>query len=110
LCIGYFGCQYEEKKMPDINQLADRHIREHEARLKHIDELMEQVEVTGQSTHSAEVSAVLSDLKRERGLLANQLDELRQQSAEEWAEKGGPMVMWDIVAERLEKLVERIKI
>ena len=32
--------------MPDINQLAERHIREHEAHLKHIDELMGQVAST----------------------------------------------------------------
>lgn len=97
--------------MPDINQLAERHIREHEARLKHIDELMGQVDKAKQAvTDSSEVSAELADLKQERGVLANQLDELRKKSAEEWAEKGGPMVMWDIVADRLEKLLERVKL
>jgi len=96
--------------MPDINQLAERHIREHEARLKHIDELMGKVDSAGQeAAHPSEVSEELADLRQERGVLADQLDKLRQKSAEEWAEKGGPMVMWDIVAERLEKLVERVK-
>lgn len=96
--------------MPDINQLAESHIREHEARLKHIDELMEQVKKAEQATTgSPEVKAEFSDLKQERSALASHLDELRQKSAEEWAEKAGPMVMWDIVADRLEKLVERIK-
>ncbi|MCK4586056.1 MAG: hypothetical protein KAU29_01865 [Gammaproteobacteria bacterium] len=96
--------------MPDINQLAERHIREHEAHLKHIDELMEQASKAEQAAaDSSEVSAELADLKQERGKLANQLDELRQKSAEEWAQKGGPMIIWDIVAGRLEKLVERIK-
>ena len=97
--------------MPDINQLAERHIREHEAHLKHIDELMGQVDKTKQAvTDSSEVSAELADLKQERGVLANHLEELRKKSAEEWAEKGGPMVMWDIVADRLEKLLERVKL
>jgi len=96
--------------MPNINQLAELHIREHEARLKHIDELMDQADKAEQAaTHPPEVSAELAELKQERGVLANQLDELRQKSAEEWAEKGGPMVMWDIVADRLEKLLERVK-
>ncbi len=96
--------------MPDINQLAESHIKEHEARLKHIDELMEQADKAKHAAEdSSEVSAELEDLKGERVTLANHLDELREQSAEEWAEKGGPMVMWDIVADRLEKLVERIK-
>lgn len=94
--------------MPDINQLAERHIREHEARLKHIDELMGKADKAEQTADSSEVSAELADLKQERGVLADQLDELRQKSAEEWAEQGGPMVMWDIVADRLEKLVERV--
>ena len=96
--------------MHDINQLAESHIREHEARLKHIDELMEQAEKSKhEAEDSSEVSAELESLKQERSSLAYQLDELRKHSAEEWAEKGGPMVMWDIVADRLEKLVERIK-
>jgi DNA repair exonuclease SbcCD ATPase subunit len=95
-----------ERAVPDINQLAESHIKEHEARLKHIDELMEQAD---KAKHEAEDSAELESLKGERVTLANHLDELREQSAEEWAEKGGPMVMWDIVADRLEKLVERIK-
>lgn len=96
--------------MPNINQLAESHIREHEARLKHIDELMEQVDKAKQTAaDSSEVSEELAKLKQERGALASQLEELRKTSAEEWAEKGGPMVMWDIVADRLEKLVERAK-
>ena len=94
--------------MPDINQLAERHILEHEARLKHIDELMGKVDQAEQKTGSPEVSAELADLKQERNVLANHLDELRKKSAEEWAEQGGPMVIWDIVADRLEKLVERV--
>ena len=96
--------------MPNINQLAESHIKEHEARLKHIDELMEQADKAKQAAaDSSKVSEELESLKQERASLAYQLDELRQQSAEEWAEKGGPMVMWDIVADRLEKLLERIK-
>lgn len=96
--------------MSDINQLAEQHIREHEARLKHIDELMEQADKAKQAEEdSSEVSAELADLKQERSELARHLDELRQHSEEDWAEKGGPMVMWDIVADRLERLVERIK-
>ena len=96
--------------MPDINQLAERHIREHEARLKHIDELMGQVDKVQQTaTDSSKVSAELDELKQERNVLANHLEELKKKSAEEWAGRGGPMVMWDIVAERLEKLVEHIK-
>jgi len=96
--------------MTDINHLAEQHIREYEARLKHINELMEQAD---NAKHAAEdssaVSAELENLKQEHSSLVEQLEEMKQHSEEEWAEKGGPMVMWDIVADRLEKLVERIK-
>ena len=92
--------------MTDINHLAERHIREHEAHLKHIDELMEQANT---AKHAEEDRAELENLKQERGSLEQQLEEMKLHSEEEWAEKGGPMVMWDIVADRLEKLVERIK-
>ena len=96
--------------MTNINQLAEHHIREHEARLKHIDELMEKVEQAKHAAEdSSEISVELSDLKQERGKLAEHLDGMRQKSAEEWAEKGGPMVIWDVIADRLERLVERIK-
>jgi hypothetical protein len=96
--------------MPDINQLAEQHILEHESRLKHIDELIEKVDEASQAlADSSAVSAELANLKKERALLVDQLDEIRQKSIEEWAKSGGPMVMWDIVANRLENLIERVK-
>ena len=96
--------------MTNTNQLVEQHIREHEARLKHIDELMEQVEQAGRTAaDSAEIFTEVEDLKQQRAQLANHLEELRRKSIEEWSEKGGPMVMWDIVANRLETLVERVK-
>jgi hypothetical protein len=96
--------------MPDINQLAEHHILEHEARLKHIDELFEKADKASQaSADSSEFSEELAKLKQERAMLVEQLDEIRKKSIEEWAKKGGPMVMWDIVANRLENLIERVK-
>jgi hypothetical protein len=96
--------------MPDIDQLAEQHIRERQARLKHIDELMAQIDQTRQATKSAEIRAEVESIKQERTILARQLDELEETPDEEWAKKGGPMVVWDVVANRLEKLVERIKL
>lgn len=95
--------------MATMNQLAEHHVREHEARLKHIDELFEEADKNRQEEESPKISEELEALKQERGMLVDQLDQLRNKSIEEWAAKGGPMVMWDIVANRLEKLVERIK-
>lgn len=96
--------------MPNIDQLAEQHIKEHEARLKHVDELFETVEKTNKNAaDSSEVSAEVEHLKKEREMLVGQLDELRKKSIEEWAHSGGPMVMWDIIANRLEDLIERVK-
>jgi hypothetical protein len=96
--------------MPDINQLAEHHILEHEARLKHIDELLEKAEEASQAlAEPSAISAELDTLKKERALLVDQLDEIRQKSIEEWAKRGGPMVMWDIVANRIENLIERVE-
>ncbi|MDT8385408.1 MAG: hypothetical protein RRB22_13450 [Gammaproteobacteria bacterium] len=95
--------------MPDINQLVERHILEHEARLKHIDELMDQVERAKQAADSPEAVEEFKDLQKERRRLIEAFDRQQTTPAESWAEKGGPMIMWDILAERLEKLVERLK-
>ena len=88
--------------MTNLEQLAERHIREYEARLKHIDELMERAE----NAAAAKQGIAPQELEQKRRKLA---DELQKHETEEWAEKGGPMVLWDILAKRLEDIVERIE-
>lgn len=89
--------------MTTREQMAESHVLEHEARLKHIDELMAKAE-------GAEgVAEELAELKTERAKLAESLEDMRKHSEEEWAKKAGPMVMWEIVAEKLENLVQRIE-
>jgi len=92
--------------MTNSEQLVDRHIREYEARLKHIDELMALAEnASDEETSRSE----LEEIRLDRAQLADQLHTLGEQSAIDWSEKGGPMVMWDVMAERLEHLVERME-
>jgi len=86
-------------------QLVESHVREYESRLKHIDELV--ARASKADLQKVEHQSELSDLKQERDKLAGHLDEIKALSAEEWAKEGGPMVIWDIVAERLEKLTGR---
>lgn len=93
--------------MTSENQLVEDHIREYEARLKHIDELFARASQVENQT--PEHQAELSDLKQERAKLTEQMAQIKQLSAEEWAKKGGPMVIWDLVAQRLEKLLERLE-
>jgi len=91
--------------MTTDEQLVERNILHYEARLKHVDELFEKA-------HKAvepEASEELAELKKERAKLADDLEKLKQKSLEEWAKEGGPMVIWDLLAERLEKLVERLE-
>lgn len=89
--------------MSNLEQLVDRHIKEYEARLKHVDEMMEQAEA------AAGLHEELHEIKQEREAVAEEMQKLRSTAAEDWSEKGGPMVMWDIVAQRLENLVEKVE-
>ena len=91
--------------MTTDEQLVERNILHYEARLKHVDELFEKAHKAA----APEASEELAELKKERGKLADDLEKLKQKSLEEWAKEGGPMVIWDLLAERVEKLVERLE-
>ena len=94
---------------PRIDEMIRQHILEHEARLKHIDELMKQAH---EKAHHPEAQAQLSELAGKREVLADQVAELKRRPRESWheseLEKAGPMGLWDIVAQQLEHLVERL--
>lgn len=100
--------------MTDINQLVEQHILQHESRLKHIDELLARAKkVAEQADEETKIRAELKDAKRDREELADRIQELKEASPEYWQkralEKAGPMGVWDAVAQRLERLVERIE-
>ena len=90
--------------MTTLDELVDRHVKEYNSRLKHIDELAEQAAILEEERHVAE----LAELKSERNILAGYLKELEQNPSEVSLEKSGPMAIWDVIAQRLEKLVEKI--
>lgn len=99
--------------MTDINKLVEQHILEYESRLKHVDEVLERAQrVTDQVREDRELDTGLSELKRDREELSGRIQELKKQPPEHWQKKGlekaGPMGVWDVVAQRLEELVERI--
>ena len=89
--------------MANIEQLAEQHIRQYESQLKHIDEVM------ARADRENTASADLKELADHRTELAEYIQELRDKAPYEWMEEGGPMVLWDLVAERIEQLVERIE-
>lgn len=89
--------------MNDINIRSD-HISRYQARLKHLDELLERARQKKAAEHEKE----LQELAAKREELAGQVSEMKDWKEEE-IEKAGPMAVWDSVAQQLEKLVERIE-
>jgi uncharacterized coiled-coil DUF342 family protein len=95
--------------MTNKEHLVEQHIREYEARIKHIDELMQSADAALSGTAAdSELSEELDSIKQARQQLHSHMEELQHEAEIAWSEKGGPMVMWDVVAERLEHLMERI--
>lgn len=102
------------KIMTTMNELAEQHMRQYDAHLKHLDELLERAHKgVAEGPEHEEIRTQLTDLQRERDRLATLYEELRLKSPENWQEeeieKGGPMGIWDAVAQQLEKLVERLE-
>jgi len=97
----------------NIEHLVEQNIIEHESRLKHVDELLDKADQGIESSGLTELDAQLAELRQERDQLASELDDYKKKSTEYAkqanAENLGPMIIWEKVAERLEKLVEHIK-
>lgn len=96
--------------MTVVDHLTEQHFREYEARLKHIDELFGRAD---NSKGSVGFETELDEVRAERLELLTHLNALKKKSQEEWQmegiEQSGPMIIWDAVAKKLEKLVERIE-
>ena len=93
--------------MPMPEQIAEQSIREYEARLKHIDEVLDKAETV--ASKDAEVSQGVAEIKQEREKINDYVEGLKQKSPQEFMDTAGPMVMWEILAEKLEHLLEKIK-
>ena len=81
--------------MSNFEHLAEQHIREHESRLKHIDELLGRARQG--VAEEPEAGAELEDLAKERERLASDLDDLRLRDVKDWEKeeiaKAGPSTM-----------------
>ena len=101
-------------EMTKMNQLIQQHILEHESRLKHMDELLERAQQGVAKTGGGDAAAEqLARAKAERDKLASRVEEYKVKSPDQWSEaefeKTGPMVVWDTIAQQLERLVERME-
>ncbi|MGD8886073.1 MAG: hypothetical protein PVF34_10645, partial [Gammaproteobacteria bacterium] len=95
--------------MANIDSLAEKHILAHESRLRHIDEALEKVQKETGENDTTDKGEAARELAGYRVDLANYIDELKHKAPMDWMEEGGPMIVWDIMAERIEELVERIE-
>ena len=97
--------------MTVVDRMAEQHFLEYESRLKHIDELFSRAHQA--KDERVEFDDELNSLRTERLELLSDLSEIKKKSLEEWQTEGiensGPMIIWDAVAKKLEKLVERIE-
>jgi uncharacterized coiled-coil DUF342 family protein len=73
--------------MTDLNHLIEQHIREHDARRQHIDELAEKAhERVAESDEHKEAREQLAALMAERDKLIVRVDEFKLKSLEQWRE------------------------
>lgn len=97
--------------MTKLEQMIQQHILEHDLRLKHVDELLERARA-GAAKAGAGAEEVES-AARERDELSGRVESLKRKPQEQWSgeefEQYGPMAVWDTLAKRLEKLVERFE-
>ena len=96
--------------MNDIN-LRSEQISRYQARLKHLDKLLERAR--RKKIETAEHEAELKEITGKREELAKYIIDMQHLDLEDWKEeeieKGGPMGIWDSVAQQLEKLVEKLE-
>lgn len=96
--------------MTTIDHLIEQHFLEHEARLKHVDELLEKARQASESD-APETSEQVSGFTQQREEIARSVEELRSRPLAEWQEKSieeaGPMAVWDALAIQLENFLER---
>ena len=98
--------------MTKLDQMVQQHILEHQSRLKHVDELLERAHA-GAAKTGGEAAEKVAEAKRERDQLSSRVEAFKLKPPEQWSEeefeRTGPMVIWDTLAQKLEKLVERME-
>lgn len=95
--------------MTTIEQLAEQHMRENQARLQHVDDLMDRAEKVSAGSSDSSTHETLAELKQDRDKFASYVQSLEEKSSEEMMKSEGPMVLWQLVAQKLEKLIQRLE-
>ncbi len=96
----------------NTDQMAERQVRLYEARMKRLDELIEKAR-KGLDGHPEKHKheKTLAEILERRDALQVRIDELtlkHPDDPQEQIEKAGLMAVWDVLAQDLEKLLERM--
>lgn len=96
--------------MNNVDKLVEQHIHQYISHLKHIDELMDEAHGHSSKLESdAESRDELQELRKQRDDFADYIESLKEKSPQQLLQVAGPMVMWELIAQRLENIVEKIK-
>lgn len=95
-------------------KLVEQHIREYESRLKHLNEQFERAKLASAELDDGHaIKTELRQYHKQRIELDNQTTKLKKIPLAHWREdmilSAGPMGVWDILAQQLEDLIERIE-
>ena len=101
--------------MKSENQLFEQNIREYESRLRHFDELLERAgKVITETPEHEDARTKLAELQKKREMLASHFEQMKLKLGENWEieeiEKSGPIGIWDVVAQDLEHVLEKLKL
>jgi len=99
--------------MTATERLVSQHIREYESRLKHIDELFERAHKASENLHDDHaLKSELNKYAQQRAELAKESELVKTMPVDQWrkelVQSSGPMAIWDVLAQKLEDLTERL--
>ncbi len=100
--------------MTNKEHLIHQHILEYESRQKHLDELYEKAQQAAEHLpDDHEIKQSLHAVGQEKNQLDEQGKVLKTMHVDKWREetiqKAGPMAVWDILAQKLEDLIEKVE-
>ncbi len=98
--------------MTTKEHLVEQHIREYESRRKHLDELLERAHDATKHLHDEhDIKVKLNQYKGQKSELDGESEKLKKMSMDHWREdtiqSAGPMAIWDVLAQKIEDLIER---
>ncbi len=100
--------------MTTKEQLVEQHIREYEARQQHVNELIAKAENISDNLEKDQAMKNELELYRNHHAdLVEHTEKLKEMPLEHWREEtiksAGPMAIWDVIAQKLEDLVEHVE-